>query len=587
MCGCGGKEETGTMYRQVLAFDYDGTLAENGRVPLELQQALARLRRENFALFLVTGRRYNSLELGALHGLFTGIVWENGAVLTLKAIDDLYLPFGYVDARLVAALQTAGVPLEQGTAMVATWMPHKETVWQARVESGADAAIAYNKGALMILPPGAAKGTGLERLLELCGFSPRNLVAFGDGENDISLIQVAETGIAVADAVPGLKEVADIVTSRPGPAGVLEALQTYWLDDPPLDLPSRQEHLITLGLDDHDQPVSLLGAHLISHNLGIFGDSGGGKSWTTGLLIEEMHLAGYQVLVIDSDGDYRNLRSLPGIVAFSGEEQAFPTPEQVTAILGATAISMVLDLCAYSIGERESYIADLLLALRPLKEQKFRPHWIVLEEAQHFLPPAGNDITDAMLPLLGSGGCVFVSYRPDRLSGAVLAALDFCLLTRLSEPEAVKVLGQKHALPPAEALAATPQGTIWLCDQDSVRLRLAPRRLTHVRHLYKYLDVPLPKQKRFYFHTSEGSLGLEVASLFEFKEALASVPVESLVYHQERGDFAAWVTGALHDEVLTNHLQKLAHRENLTGEALRQALSRHVSARYEEIQSLR
>ncbi len=322
------------MYRHVLAFDFDGTLAKNGRVPQDLQQALAQLRQNNFALFLVTGRRYDSIDLGSLRDVFTGIVWENGAVLTLKAIDDLYLPFGHVDARLVEALESANIPLEYGTAIVSTWVPHKEAVWQARVESGTEAAIAYNKGAVMILPPGTAKGTGLERLLELCGFSLRNLVSFGDGENDISLIQVAETGIAVADAVPGLKEAANIITSQPGPAGVLEALQTYWLNQQTIPLPSRHEHLIPLGLDDNDKPVSLSGATLSSHNLGIFGDSGSGKSRTTGLLIEEMHLAGYQVLVIDADGDFRNLRSLPGMVAFCGDEKAFPTPEQVTAILG-------------------------------------------------------------------------------------------------------------------------------------------------------------------------------------------------------------------------------------------------------------
>ncbi|MCA9896961.1 MAG: HAD hydrolase family protein [Ardenticatenaceae bacterium] len=582
------------MYRQVLAFDFDGTLAKNGRVPLELQQALAQLRQYNFALFLVTGRRYNSIDLGSLQDIFTGIVWENGAVLTLKAIDDLYLPFGYVDAHLVAELETAGVPLEHGTAIVATWAPYKEAVRHTLDESGADAAIVYNKGAVMILPSGTTKGTGLERLLELCGFSLRNLVSFGDGENDISLIQVAEIGIAVADAVPGLKKAADIVTSQPGPAGVLEALKTYWLNKQPIPLPSRQEHLISLGLDDRDKPVSLMGATLISHNLGIFGDSGSGKSWITGLLVEEMHLAGFQVLVIDSDGDFRGLRSLPGIVAFSGEEVAFPTPEQVTAILEESTISMVLDLCSYSVTERQAYIADLLLALRPLKEHKFRPHWIVLEEAQHFLPPAGNDISAALQPLLDSGGCAFVSYRPDRLTDSVLAALNLCLSTRLSEPEAVTAVAAIENMGNAsltesliKSLADMPKGVIWLCNQGRVRLRSDPRRVPHIRHLYKYLDIPLPKQKRFYFRTEQGYLDLEAASLYEFKEALANVSIESLIYHQEQNDFAAWVKGSLDDEILANHLNKLARRKYLQGEALRQALLQHVTARYVEIQTLR
>lgn len=54
----------------------------------------------------------------------------------------------------------------------------------------------------MILPAGAAKGSGLQRLLTICGFSPRNLVSFGDAENDLSLLTLGEYGVAVADTVP-------------------------------------------------------------------------------------------------------------------------------------------------------------------------------------------------------------------------------------------------------------------------------------------------------------------------------------------------------------------------------------------------
>ena len=55
-------------------------------------------------------------------------------------------------------------------------------------EWGGDAAVINSKGAVTILPAGAAKGAGLERLLTICGFSPRNLVSFGDAENDLSML---------------------------------------------------------------------------------------------------------------------------------------------------------------------------------------------------------------------------------------------------------------------------------------------------------------------------------------------------------------------------------------------------------------
>src|SRR6476660_8412140 len=111
------------MYRRILAFDYDGTLAENGHVPPALQQALSQLHLAGYALFLVTGRQVDSVRLGSLNDLFTGIVWENGAVLSHLASHETYLPFGHVDPRLVEALEAANVPLEHGRAIVATWLP--------------------------------------------------------------------------------------------------------------------------------------------------------------------------------------------------------------------------------------------------------------------------------------------------------------------------------------------------------------------------------------------------------------------------------------------------------------------------------
>lgn len=575
------------VHRRLLAFDYDGTLAENGRVPPALQTALERLRAAGHVLFLATGRRLESVALGPLKDLFAGIVWENGAVLYHTRADEIYLPFGDLSPGLAEALAAAGVPLERGQAILSTWKPHEETVRQVLNQWGGDPVVAHNKGAVMILPPGATKGAGLERLLALCGYSPRNLVSFGDGENDLSLLRLGEVGVAVADAVPALKAVADLVTTRPGPAGVLEALETHWLTGTPRGLPStrQREREIPLGEDESGTPVSIPGSTLAGRNLGVFGDSNSGKSWVTGLLAEGMHFAGYQVFLIDPEGDFRGLRALPGMVAFEGNLRTLPSPALVTSLLEFVTVSVVLDLSAYPVVHRDEYVADLLRGLRALKERKFRPHWIVLEEAQHFLPPSGNALSATLLPMLAGGGWAFISYRPDRLAGPVLEALDHVLLTRLSEPEGVQAVRQKFSIM-HESLADIPMGYAWWCSQHLVHLRSNARRVPHIRHLYKYLDTPLPKHKRFHFRDEGGHLGLEAASLFEFLRVLPTLPGECLAYHQARGDFAAWVRGALGDGILAGHLHKLAHRP-LEGEALREALLHRVAAHYAELHAQR
>lgn len=69
------------MHRCALAFDFDGTIAENGVVPPHIYTALEQLYASGYVLFLVTGRLTERVSLGALGDLFTGIVWESGAVL--------------------------------------------------------------------------------------------------------------------------------------------------------------------------------------------------------------------------------------------------------------------------------------------------------------------------------------------------------------------------------------------------------------------------------------------------------------------------------------------------------------------------
>ncbi len=572
------------MHRRVLAFDFDGTIAENGVVPPKICTALEQLHASGYVLFLVTGRLTESVSIGALTDLFTGIVWENGAVLYDTASHETQLPFGPLDRRLVEALAAAGVPLEHGLAIVSTWAPHNETVWRVINEWGGDAVVIKNKSAIMILPAGAAKGSGLQRLLTICGFSPRNLVGFGDAENDLSLLGLGEYGVAVADAVPSLKAIADLVATQPGPAGVLEVLTGYWLNGQQLEIPLRREIQISIGEDENNVPVFLSGALLAGNNLGIFGDSGAGKSWVAGLLAEGMHHANYQVLLIDPEGDFRGMQVMSEVVAFKGGLHTMPSPSVVATVLESVGVSVVLDLSEYPISRRGEYMANLLRLIRPLRERKFRPHWILLEEAQFFLSPFSDHyqpILEVLTPMLAGGGWAFVSYSPAQLGDPVLSALSHCLLTRLNEADSIRAVRQQFQLP-ASIPERIPRQYVWVSGKGMVRLLSNARRVPHIRHLYKYLDNPLPKQKRFYFRDKHGYLGLEAASLFEYLQLLARLPIESLSYHQARDDFAAWAEGALGDAELAAHLRKLAHRQ-LTGESLRKALLRCVARHYAEL----
>lgn len=571
------------MYRRVLAFDYDGTLAGQGFVPLTLQDKLKDLHSFGCALFLVTGRHYQSIYLGELAAVFDGIIWENGAVLAPASSTEVYMPFGYVDPNLINALEAAAVPLEEGLAIAATWAEHEETVLRIVSEQGGDTSVIRNKGAVMIMPPGATKGTGLEKLLKLTGFSPRNLVSFGDAENDISLLRAGEIGVAVADAVPSLKAAADMVTTRPGPEGVLEVLEAYWENEKAPDIPAQHSRWISLGVTVEDQtPFHLPAAQLAGHNLGVFGDSGIGKSWVAGLIVEGMHLSGYQVLVIDLEGDYREMNILPRVVAFDGTPETLAAPEVVVTLFAETDLSVVIDMSAYPVALREGYLAEVLHMLGPLRKQKFRPHWILLEEAQQCLSRPENVLIKVLLPLLEQGGCGLVSYRPDLLGHTVLQSLHLCLLQRLTKRVSEQAVREQFDIPPDVSLAEIPDKHALFDGVHLLRLPSEARRVEHVRHLHKYLDRPLPRHKRFYFRDENGYLALEAGSLSDFNQILTTLPCESIEYHCNRGDFVAWIREALNDAELAEQIRGL-HQAHLTGEALRMALLTQVGERLDEL----
>lgn len=80
-----------------------------------------------------------------------------------------------------------------------------------------------------VLPPGASKGKALKVLLGELGVAPETVLAIGDGENDIEMLQLAGIGIAVGNAHESLKQVADYVVGANDTDGVAEAVERFVL----------------------------------------------------------------------------------------------------------------------------------------------------------------------------------------------------------------------------------------------------------------------------------------------------------------------------------------------------------------------
>lgn len=83
---------------------------------------------------------------------------------------------------------------------------------------------------LEILPLGSSKGNGVAKLLKALEVKADAVAAIGDGENDVGMLQLAGTSIAMGNAVPQAKRVAKHVLSRTNDEdGVADAIDRYIL----------------------------------------------------------------------------------------------------------------------------------------------------------------------------------------------------------------------------------------------------------------------------------------------------------------------------------------------------------------------
>lgn len=590
-----------TAHLVLLACDFDGTLAMNGQVAPETWDVLQEARLGGLTLILVTGRVLDSF-ISDLQckDICDAIVAENGAVLYYPRRDSVILPFGQLDAKLLNRIDTLGIPLERGLAIAATHIPHDKAVLEMLRDSHSSATVEYNRQALMLLPPGATKASGLAAALQDLGFSAHNVVACGDAENDRSLFEFAELSAAVANAHPGLKAAADTVLQQPDGAGVRALVKDLLAGK----IPSRRfqpERELLLGQRMSGVPLYLDAFALVENNLGIFGSSGSGKSWLTGLLAEELLKQKYQLCIIDPEGDYRSLGSSPHTLVLGGASKQLPEISDVDSLLEDNLLSLVLDLSTYTLQQRIDYVSALMQALRSLRLRRGRPHCFLVDEIQHFCPYGGSHLTGQFLEAMQVGGFGVVSFQPRQISPRLLGVLDHFLITNFKLSEELEALRPYlERFPGSEIIyenaGTLPKGQTHLCldlnkvgsgqEQSVTRFRAGHRLIPHIRHLHKYLRAPLPEWKRFYFHDPEGREPVRsAASMWEFLEQLGEVSTRSLEYHLRRGDFRSWLQDVLHDEELARQVHRLSGHD-LHGEALREAILDVVTERYEELDAL-
>ncbi len=213
------------MRYRALATDFDGTIARDGVVAAATVAALARAKDAGLCLLLVTGRELPDLFNTFDHvPLFDRIVAENGALMYTPGTGLVRQLAPAPPVLLLDRLLEEGVPLSVGASIVATVEPHEHAVLAAIRDLGLEWHVIFNKGSVMVLPSGVTKATGLAPALEDLAVAPEDTIAIGDAENDHEFLAMCGLKVAVSNALPALKSIADVVTAGPRGEGVTEVI---------------------------------------------------------------------------------------------------------------------------------------------------------------------------------------------------------------------------------------------------------------------------------------------------------------------------------------------------------------------------
>ena len=570
----------------VLALDYDGTIAENGKPHPAVMQAIQETRARGIVVVLVTGRILSDLKkvAGDLN-VFDAVVAENGAVLAFSngRTRALGRP---PPSSLLDELCRRKVEFSVGDCVLEADASSAPRILNAVQKLELPLVLTFNRSRVMVLPQGISKATGLREALDTLRLSLHNCIAIGDAENDFQLLEASEFGVAAGWGSKSLHKIADEVLPGRGPAAVADYIRrAIEITRLPPNRVDRRRVLLGQTADGHPLEMAVHGRVIL-----VAGDPRSGKSWVTGLFCEQLILQGYCLCVIDPEGDYGPLEALPGVVVFGGDEPP-PRLSDVARALRYPDVSVVIDLSQSTHSEKVDYLSALLPMVAGLRRNTGQPHWIVVDEAHYFLhEPDFRQRVDIEL-----AGYMLVTHRVSNLPPDLLKEVESIIVTQITDPREAHGLATLYGRAGEEAewesllngLTINEAALLPRMDAPERKLQrflVAGRMTPHVRHRSKYLEVPMLEHHAFVFTCNGNPIGSSARTLKEFVMMLARLPMASIDGHTRNSDFSRWIADVFGDQPLAAEMRKV-ERQYRRGQVtnLVKSLIAPIRERYELI----
>jgi energy-coupling factor transporter ATP-binding protein EcfA2 len=355
--------------------------------------------------------------------------------------------------------------------------------------------------------------------------------------------------VAVANALPMLKERADWVTPRPRGAGVIDLVERLLASDLAELEPGLRRRELLLGERDDGGKVTL---PAYGRRLLLCGTSGSGKSTLATALLESVAAQGYGFCLVDPEGDYDSIADAVVV----GDEQTAPKNDEIVHLLMRGRKSVVANLLGVPLEQRPAFLSALLPRLAESRARCGRPHWIAIDEAHHMMS-AGSLTLPAREPL--PINTLLLTVHPERLPTPILREIDDLIVVGEEPRSAFESFAEVLGAPPP-AVDATPlasgRALHWSKDKggEVVALRAAAPKSERRRHRRKYALGALGEDKSFYFRGPKGALNLRAHNLAMFLQIADGVDEETWLHHLGQHDYSSWLRDAVKNNELADEV---------------------------------
>lgn len=527
------------------AFDYDGTLAKHGTVSSAVIDALRKLKASGRRLIMVTGRHLEDLlRVFPESDMFDLLVVENGGLLynpQTKEEKSLTEPANQDLVEMMAKIPVE--PLAVGRCIIATCEPYHTHTLEAIQTLGLEMQVIFNKGAVMVLPSGINKGTGLMHALNKLGLSPHNVVGAGDAENDHAFLSICQMSVAPQNSLPAIKERVDYITEKGHGNGIIEMIEQLLKDE--FASLSVTRHNLILG---HDKKKNEVTFNPHDTSILIAGPSGGGKSNATLGFLDTLVEAGYQFVVTDPEGDYEGHEN----TVVLGDPKRVPSMDEIVQILQNPQENLIINMLGVPLADRPIFFSNLLPKLQNMRTEFGRPHWLVVDEAHHLMPkdwkPAEQLVPQRLHNLL------LITVHPEMVSPEILRDVDLLLAVSDYPNETLRDFAKilDHKVPKLDAVKLEKgQAVMWEPASgdkaEVIDLRLSERE--RIRHRRKYAEGALSDGESFYF-TGPHKLHLRAQNLTIFAQTAQGLDDATWLYHLKRKEYSKWFKDCIKDDEL-------------------------------------